>query len=211
MAEDSVPQDIELEQSIPITPSYKERVIALTAVFNEFRRSTDSRLREGNVAFDNVRQSIEGLKKSIDIQVASQAQAMAVQNQELTRTIEARHSMAIDKMDNLRRSIDSSIVTQKTEFEAKLKEFAPKPVSRLQIVSFAFTVAIVVGGAIWTASRYPDRDAWSKVEGRLQDLTMAQSLSRRDIDDFRGALKRVEDFEKSTDDKLSQLLLKGRP
>lgn len=105
--------------------------------------------------------------------------------------------------------------------DAMAREFAPKPMSRMQLFAFVagpvIGVALLLGGFVWQAARYPDRvefdaaraaadDAARSTERKLIQLESAQTLQARDVATVQSTTDRHDKTLEKLDAKVERLL-----
>jgi uncharacterized coiled-coil protein SlyX len=110
--------------------------------------------------------------------------------------------------------------------EQHARDMAPKPMSRLQVFAFiagpVVGVALVLGGFVWQAARYPDRGEFNaaqssavesarETEKKLLTLEGAQALQAQRLEAIGDANARHESALDKIDAKLDRLLItKGK-
>lgn len=110
---------------------------------------------------------------------------------------------------------------QRATMEQMAKDLAPKPMSRLQLVSFVVGPLVLLGGYVWSAARYPDRVEFNAAQGaatetaraldlRMNRLEAAQALQAKDLQTIGASADRNEKALDKLADKLERQLAKGK-
>lgn len=116
---------------------------------------------------------------------------------------EERLTQGSQAFDDLRRSISDLATT-----------ISPKPMSAgkitMIVLSIITGIGSIVGGVIWTAAKYPDRDEFNQSKAQMESLATKQAVIEAKAITTSTAMQRMEEQQEKIADKIDEAITATR-